>query len=136
MNIKKLDGSFNIMVNGMPYNTIEGDKYYQQTLDLYNSKPELFEIEKKIEKTLEDLKQEKIAQLKNNCQNYIYSVYPIYKQLDIINPLSDYPIEKKEEMNIFIDKNRNICKEKEELIKKARTQKKVEEINIEFPEKE
>lgn len=132
MNIKKLDGSFNIVVNGLPYNTIPGDQYYQQTLDLYNSKPELFEIEKVKEKTLEELKVEKIQKLKNNCMNYIYSVYPIYKQLDIINPLNDYPIERKEAMNNFIDENRNICNEKEELIKKAKNQKELEEINIEF----
>ena len=41
-------------------------------------------------KTLEELKGEKIQQLKNNCQNYIYSIYPIYKQLNIINILDGY----------------------------------------------
>lgn len=86
----------------------------------------------KPEKSLEQLKAEKIKELKNNCMNYIYSVYPVYKQLDIINPLNDYPIERKEAMNIFIDENRNICKEKEKLIKKAKNQKELEEIDIEF----
>ena len=44
-NLKKLDGSFNITVNGMPYNTCEGNKYYSETLELYNSNPELFDEE-------------------------------------------------------------------------------------------
>lgn len=84
------------------------------------------------QKPLEELKAEKIQELKNNCMNYIYSVYPIYKQLNIINPLSDYSNEDKEEMNIFIDKNRKICKEKEELIKKAKYEEELKKINIDF----
>lgn len=75
MNIKKLDGSFDIIVNGLPYNTIIGDKYYKQTLDLYNSKPELFENETKKEKTLEELKKEKIQELKNSRRFYRQSVF-------------------------------------------------------------
>ena len=84
------------------------------------------------QKPLEELKAEKIQELKNNCMNYIYSVYPIYKQLNIINPLSDYSDEHREEMNIFIDKNRKICKEKEELIKKAKYEEELKKINIDF----
>lgn len=56
-NIKKLDGSFVIEVNGLPYHTKVDDKYYNKALQLFNSKPELFEIEK--EKTEEDLAEEK-----------------------------------------------------------------------------
>lgn len=48
MNRKNLDGSFNIVVNGLPYNTTNGDKYFQETCNLFNSHPELFEIEKEI----------------------------------------------------------------------------------------
>ena len=33
---------FNITVNKMPYNTLEGDKYFNDTLSLFNSNPELF----------------------------------------------------------------------------------------------
>lgn len=91
---------------------------------------EFFENQNKVD--LDKLKEEKIAQLKKNCENYIYSVYPIYKQLDIINPLNDYPVEKKEEMNIFIDKNRNICKEMKELIKQAKSYEELKKINIDF----
>lgn len=132
MNIKKLDGSFDIIVNGLPYNTIEGDEYFQETEILYNEHPELFEIEKVKEKTLEELKAEKIQQLKNNCKSYIFSIYPIDKQLNIINPLNDYTEKDKQNMNIFINKNRNICKEKEELIEKAKNQKELEEIDTKF----
>ena len=83
-------------------------------------------------KTLEELKVEKIKELKDNCKSYIFSIYPIDKQLNIINPLNDYTEEDKQNMNIFINKNRNICKEKEELIKKAKNQKELEEIDIKF----
>lgn len=84
------------------------------------------------QKPLKELKDKKIQELKNNCMNYIYSVYPIYKQLNIINPLSDYSNEYREEMNVFIDKNRKICKEKEELIKKAKYEEELKKINIDF----
>jgi len=73
MNIKKLDGSFNITVNGMPYNTLEGDKYFNDTLALFNSNPELFDIETVKVKTLDELKSEKIAELKANYDSYLAS---------------------------------------------------------------
>ncbi len=44
-NLKKTNGSFNITINGMPYNTCNGNKYYNDTLNLYNSNPELFDEE-------------------------------------------------------------------------------------------
>lgn len=134
MNLKKLDGTFNITVNGMPYNTIEGDKYFKDTLSLFKSNPELFEIEVPVvtpPKTLEELKAEKIAELKSNCSNYILSVYPIYKQLNIINPLGDYSDEDRLTMNTFIDSQRTICASKEEEIKNA-TLKNINNISITF----
>ena len=93
-----------------------------------------YETEEKKEpvKTLEELKEEKIKQLEKNCEDYIFSVYSVAKQLNIINPLNDYTEEDKQNMNIFINKNRNICKEKKELIKKAKNQKELEEIGIKF----
>lgn len=75
MNIKKLNGSFDIIVNGLPYNTIEGDKYFKETLKLYNEHPELFEIEKVKEKTIKELKEEKIQELKNSRKIYRQSVF-------------------------------------------------------------
>lgn len=44
----------------MPYHTKVGDKYYNKALQLFNLKPELFEIEK--EKTEEDIAEEKRQQ--------------------------------------------------------------------------
>lgn len=66
MNLKKIDGSFNITVNGMPYNTIEGDKHFEETKELYETNPELFEIEVVKEETLEELQEKKINELKEN----------------------------------------------------------------------
>lgn len=70
MNLKKLDGSFNITVNGMPYNTINGDTYFNETVSLFNSNPELFELETVKVKTLDELKEAKIVELKANRDNY------------------------------------------------------------------
>ena len=77
---------------------------------------------------LEQLKQEKIKELKQNCQDYIYSVYPIYKQMNIINPLSDYSNEDRIAMNAFLDKQRAICNEKEKQINEAKSREEIEEI--------
>lgn len=90
MNRKNLDGSFNIIVNGKPYNTTKGDKYYQQTLDLYNYHPELFEIEIKKEKTLEDLKAEKISELKEKRNKYKKNIFIKDKNLLELEDKSKY----------------------------------------------
>ena len=74
-NLKKLDGSFNIIVNGLPYNTIKGDKYYEETLKQYKKHPELFEIEKECIKPLEELKQEKIQELKEKRDEYKKTIF-------------------------------------------------------------
>lgn len=71
MNLKKLDGSFNITVNGMPYNTIENDEYFKKTKKLCETNPELFEIEGIKVKTLDELKSEKIAELNTAYNNYL-----------------------------------------------------------------
>lgn len=78
------------------------------------------------------LQEEKIKQLKENCSNYIYSIYPIHKQLNIINPLSDFPEEKIIEMNEFLDLQRIFCNEKEVLINEATTAEELEAIEIVF----
>ena len=74
-NMKKLDGSFVIEVNGLPYNTIKGDKYYETTLKQYKKHPELFEVEKEYIKTLEELKQEKISELKEKRDEYKKTIF-------------------------------------------------------------
>ena len=75
MNRKNLNGSFNIIVNGLPYNTIKGDKYYETTLKQYKKHPELFEVEKEYIKTLEELKQEKISELKEKRDEYKKTIF-------------------------------------------------------------
>lgn len=82
------------------------------------------------EKSLEELKQEKIKELKDNCSNYIYSKYPIHKQLNIANGLSTE--EEITEMTTFIQQARLICEDKEQQINSVKTQKDLEKISTNF----
>ena len=82
------------------------------------------------QKPLEELKEEKIQELKNNCQNYIYSKYPIYKQLNAASGLATE--EEISQMINFIQQTRLICEEKEQQIKYLSTKKELEKININF----
>ena len=82
------------------------------------------------QKPLEELKEEKIQELKNNCQNYIYSKYPIYKQLNAASGLATK--EEISQMITFIQKARLICEEKEQQINSAKTQKELEKIPTNF----
>lgn len=132
MNRKNLNGSFNITVNGMPYNTIQGDKYYNETLQLFNSNPELFELETKIEIPLEELKQEKLNILNSETQKFIYAKYPIYKQLNIINPLNDYTDKDRNTMNEFINEVRSKNHKFIEQINNCISKEELELININF----
>ena len=86
------------------------------------------DLSKKTEKPLEELKQEKIQELKNNCQKYIYSKYPIYKQINAANGLATE--EEISQMITFIQQTRLICEEKEQQIKYLSTKKELEKINI------
>ena len=99
---------------------------------IIEDKGEYYEtVEIKIaEPTLEELKVKKIQELKNNCQKYIYSKYPIYKQINVANGLTT-----EEEINLmhsFINETRLLCKEIEQKINSAKTQKKLEEISTNF----
>ena len=82
------------------------------------------------QKPLEELKQEKIRELKSNCSNYIYSKYPIFKQLNIAIGLATN--EEVGQMVSFIGKARLICEEKEQQINSAKTQKELEKISTNF----
>mgnify|MGYP004644756355 CR=1 FL=1 len=82
------------------------------------------------QKPLEDLRQKKIRELKANCSNYIYSQYPIYKQLNVANGLATE--EEISEMTTFIQQARLTCEEIEQKINSVKTQKKLEEISINF----
>ena len=79
---------------------------------------------------LEELKQEKIRELKDNCSNYIYSQYPIHKQLNIANGLATE--EEISQMTSFIQQTRLICEEKEQQINSVKTQKELEKISTNF----
>ena len=82
------------------------------------------------QKSLEELKQEKIQELKNNCQKYIYSKYPIYKQLNAASGLATE--EEISQMITFIQKARLLCKEIEQKINSVKTQKELEKISTNF----
>lgn len=141
-NLKKLDGSFNIEVNGMPYNTIQGDRYFEEILSLYNSNPELFDLEKENIIDIEVLKLNKIEELKTNCKNYIYSVYSSEKQKNIdsellmafLNNSEDLEIKKQNSINMrnFIDTQRKICNQKEIEINNCKTEEDLDLIEITF----
>ena len=88
---------------------------------------ELLNINKK---PLEELKQEKIRELKDNCSNYIYSQYPIHKQLNIANGLATE--EEISQMTSFIQQARLTCEEKEQQINSVKTQKELEKISTNF----
>lgn len=86
---------------------------------------------------IEILKENKISELKDNCNKYILSVYPYYKQMNIINPLSDYTIDDRIKMNEFIDLQRSICSSKKLEINQAYEENDIEKlknINIDFGE--
>ena len=82
------------------------------------------------QKPFEELKEEKIQELKNNCQKYIYSKYPIYKQLNAASGLATE--EEISQMITFIQKARLICEEKEQQINSVKTQKELEKISTNF----
>ena len=112
---------------------------YNELIDYANKnnmiivdKGSYYEAEKLDEpvKTLEELKQEKIQELKNNCQNYIYSKYPIYKQLNATNGLATE--EEILRMITFIQKARLICEDIEQKINSVKTQKELEKISTNF----
>lgn len=82
------------------------------------------------QKPLDELKKEKIQELKNNCQNYIYSKYPIYKQINVANGLATE--EETNLMHSFINETRLLCKEIEQQINSVKTQKELEKISTNF----
>ena len=52
---------------------------------------------------LEELKQEKIKELKQNCSEEIYKIYPIYKQIDILGRIGEYTDDDFNNMKDFIN---------------------------------
>lgn len=83
-------------------------------------------------KPLEELKQEKLNFLNNETQKFIYTKYPIYKQLNIINPLNDYSEEDRNNMNEFINSIRSKNHKFVEQINNCTTREELDLININF----
>ena len=81
-------------------------------------------------KTLVEVQQEKIQQLKNNCSNCIYEVYPLFKQINLVNGLGTE--QEKTEYDTFISEKRTLCDTKEQEILNASTIEEINNINIEF----
>ena len=144
MNRKNLDGSFNIIVNGLPYNTIKGDKYYETTLKQYKKHPELFEIEKKYIKTLEELKQEKISELKEKRDEYKKTIFIKDKNLleledkskyhfdNLILGLCGYTATDLKEYKTYISNISKIYDDYKLKINKATTKQELDKIIINF----
>lgn len=78
------------------------------------------------QKTLEDLKKEKLQELRKNANDYILSQYPYYKQLNIIRIGTE---EEKNDMSSFIDGVRNKVNQLELDINSCNTEEKLSTIN-------
>ena len=108
----------------------------QQRLELmdvefsYNGKCYLFGYAP--QKPIEELKQEKLNFLNSETQKFIYAKYPIYKQLNIINPLNDYTDKDRNTMNEFINSTRNKNHKFVEQINNCTSKEELELIKIEF----
>ena len=96
----------------------------------YNGKCYLFGYAP--QKPIEELKQEKLNFLNNETQKFIYTKYPIYKQLNIINPLNDYTDKDRNTMNEFINSTRNKNHKFAEQINNCATKEELDLININF----
>lgn len=78
------------------------------------------------QKTLEELKQEKIQELRKKANNYILSQYSYYKQLNIIRIGTE---EEKNNMSSFIDGVRNKVNQLELDINSCNTEEELSTIN-------
>lgn len=77
------------------------------------------------QKPLEELKKEKIQELRKNANDYILSKYPYYKQLNIIR----IETEEKNNMSSFIDGIRNRINQLELDINSCNTKEELSTIN-------
>jgi len=60
-------------------------------------------------RTPEEIDGIRIQQIEAKCNQAIEAIYPIYKQINIINLLTPYTVEDREAMKAFIDSKRAIC---------------------------
>lgn len=135
-NLKKLDGSFNIVINGMPYNTIQGDKYFNETKNLYNSNPELFEIEQEIVINVDFLKTKKLQDLKKERDKY--KINNNYNNqnivLNILNGLGNYTEQERFDCKIFFNDLIHKYDNYKEQINSCTTKEELDLITITFGE--
>lgn len=79
-----------------------------------------------IKKSLEELKKEKIQELRKNANDYIINQYPYYKQLNIIREGTE---EEKNNMSSFIDGVRDKVNQLELDINSCNTEEELSTIN-------
>ncbi|MBO4956286.1 MAG: hypothetical protein J6C50_00400 [Rickettsiales bacterium] len=80
---REKDNSFVIVKNGYPYHVVSGMEEYVQLCEKYEINKDLFEEEKEVVVSFNDLKQQKLDMLKKDVEDYFYSIYPLYKQNNI-----------------------------------------------------
>lgn len=83
-------------------------------------------LSKKSKKPLEELKQEKIQELRKKANDYILNQYPYYKQLNIIR---EGIVEEKNKMSSFIDGVRDKVNQLELDINSCNTEEELSTIN-------
>jgi hypothetical protein len=82
-------------------------------------------------KPLEEIKNKKLKEVKSNCEVFIYSVYPIYKQLNILNIELTNDNERKQ-MTEFISFYRKKCEEIENLIINSKSLEELSNLDLTF----
>ena len=83
------------------------------------------------QKPIEQAKEEKIRELKYNCSEYIYSKYPVFKQLNIANNIA-VSEEEIANMKTFINEARNSCNSREIQINNCTTLEEINDISTTF----
>ena len=90
-----------------------------------------YNLKQNIKIDINKIKQNKIRELKYNCSNYIYSIYPQFKQINITNQINATE-EDLINMKQFIREQINICNEKENLINNSKNLEDLNLIKIDF----
>lgn len=81
-------------------------------------------------KSLDQLKQEKINQLKENCRSSILAKYSLEKQQSIANHFMDYTEKDSEKMKAFMSKMNELYKQKKKAIQGSNSEDELKAIDI------
>ena len=93
--------------------------------------PEVIPYVAPIEPTLEELKASKIAMLKFETSNAIFTAYPQYKVNNVtLGGINGYDEAYAEEIRSYINEKKSLCDEKEALILAATSKEELEIIDI------